>query len=444
MPKIKNRRLKGEGYFTKQKNAYIYKLPVGKYENNRTKYLSFSGASKQVAIERAMNYKIAQATTAMNRSVAPKLKDYITSWLRISKKDANAVRPQTYTRMCSVVDNQIIPTIGDYRITELTKTIIQSEMLNPLLNEVNQRTGVTLSVSTVRKALVHLKDCLNQAVDDGILARNPCRGIKIGKNITQKKSHEVRFFDDEEIERFVGAARATTLKGTRIYKYGELFVLDIYTGLRIGEMLALRKKDVDLSKRKITVRAGMVNYFDLDKDSATYRKSVVFCVDQTKTNNGCRDVFLNAEAFKIVQKMMNRCEEDNDFLVTGCSKTLLYSNVLRTYKKICMRAGLENPNGIHTLRHTCASLMFRRGIDVKVVSDLLGHASVAFTYDTYIHLVQAQTEESLSQISGSVSERNHKELVAGALQEGLTKNTISQLLAIMPVETFANALAEIC
>ncbi len=73
--------------------------------------------------------------------------------------------------------------------------------------------------------------------------------------------------------------------------------------------------------------------------------------------------------------------------------------ILRTYKSICVKAKIENPGGLHTLRHTCASSLFRNGIDAKTISTILGHGNVQFTCNTYIHLLEDQTNDALEQIS---------------------------------------------
>lgn len=446
MAKKETRGMRGEGYFLKKDNINLYRIPIGLYENGRTKYMSFSGKTKREAYTRAMDYK---AIHIDKRPLGdnPILSDYLKQWLRVYKKDAKAVKSQTYTRMCGVVNRQIIPKIGDYRVCDLTKNIIQSELINPLLNEINTYTNRPLSISSVSKALIHLKDCLNQAVNDEIILRNPCAGIKLNVNAPGNQTKEIRFLTDEEIESFTEAARATTVNGFPVYKYSEILIFDIFTGLRAGEFLVLQKKDVDLNKRRVRVHGGLINYYDLDEESPTYRTSVNFHAEGTKTSSGARYVPLCDEALAIATSLCSRCKSDDDYIVTGTASTILYSNVLRTFKQICARAGISTPNGVHTLRHTCASLLIRNKTDIKIVSEMLGHSSVNFTYDIYVHLIKEQTDEAVRKIGRSMAGKerlNQKSMIEVAVEEGLTPKTISQLLMAIPADVLGVLLSEIC
>lgn len=69
-----------------------------------------------------------------------------------------------------------------------------------------------------------------------------------------------------------------------------------------------------------------------------------------------------------------------------------------SYLGICKKANIDNPQGLHTLRHTFASLMIRKGIDIKIISEMLGHSSVSFTYNTYVHLIEEEKAKVISQL----------------------------------------------
>ncbi len=75
------------------------------------------------------------------------------------------------------------------------------------------------------------------------------------------------------------------------------------------------------------------------------------------------------------------------------------NNALGTYSWICKRAGIENHQGLHTLRHTFASLMIRKGVDIKIVSEMIGHSSVTFTYNTYVHLQEDDKADAIKRLA---------------------------------------------
>ncbi len=450
---MSKRGVKGEGYFFKNKyGGWTYNLPIGVYHDagkttsNKTRYKSFNGATKQKAKKRAMDWY--NAFNISRPGFDPYLKDYLNWWLKNIKKDSKKVRPQTYTRMCTVVENQIIPCLGNYKLSELTKSLVQVKLINFLQKTTNPNTHKPLSVSTISKALTHLRDCLNYAVEDDVLAKNPCKSLKVEPIDIEKEDEEIRFFNDEEIARFFQAARATTVNGYPVYKYGEILLLDFYTGLRAGELAALRKMDIDLQRKRILVRENLVNYYDMDDDSETYRQTVQLVAKKTKTRNGDkRYVPLCDDAVRIVEELMVRCKDDEDYLVNGSKDLVMYSTLRRCYQTICARANIENPRGVHTLRHTCASMLLRRGVDIKVISGLLGHSSVSFTYDTYIHIIKEQTEDAVNQLNESMRtsliEEKKPAVLSAIVGRGLTREAISGLLQIMSPEELGRLLQEV-
>lgn len=395
MAKIRD--VKGLGYFSKTNNGYVYKIPIGTYETGNTQYKSFSAKTKKAARERAIKFQEENAELFM-KTESPLLETYIMWWAKTYKRDAREVRPQTYTRMCNTIHHQIIPRIGKYRLMELTKTIIQTELVNPLLNEVSPRTGKRLSASSVSKALIHLRDCLNQAVEDEMIQKNPCASIRLPKQIAEERKKEIRFFNDEEINAFCTAASEKTVNGYPVCKFGRALILDLYTGLRIGELINLKKTDIDLEKSLIHVSSASIQYYDQDEDSETYKRSIIVDSYKTKTKNGIRKVPLCPEAKQIIIQLINECDDDNNFLINNSSVPVEYHNIRRTYRNICQKAGIEDACGVHTLRHTCASLMLRRGVDVKVIAQILGHGSAQFTYDTYIHITEEQIEDAAKKL----------------------------------------------
>ncbi len=87
--------------------------------------------------------------------------------------------------------------------------------------------------------------------------------------------------------------------------------------------------------------------------------------------------------------------DDYVYTTNGCRDL---TSIEDTYKRICKKAEISNPQGVHTLRHTCASLLIRKGIDIKIISEMLGHASVSFTYNTYVHLLDEEKARIIGEL----------------------------------------------
>lgn len=442
-----NRGVKGEGYFSQVGDKYLYKIPAGTYENGRTKYKAFTGNTKKEAYERGMEYRrrVGDASAFGND---PYLKDYIMWWAKVYKRDAKSVRQSTYTRLCRTITNQIIPTIGNLRLSELTVSVIQTRMVNALLNNDSPWTGKPLAPRTVEKTVIHLKDCLEQAVEDRLIRTNPCAKVKKPTAVQSPTQNEMRFFTDDEIIRFEKAAYAQTKNGFPVYKHADAFVLVLFTGMRIGEAAALTAADVDLEKRRIHIHRTSVAYYDMDDESPTFRSMVQYNSEKTKTDSGDRYVPLGEDtAYRAASSLVRRCKKNpNANLISGEENvTIPYSSLLTSYKAICRRAEIENPNGPHTLRHSFASMMIRNGADIKVLSKILGHKSASFTYDTYVHIIAEQMTGAVQGISPKrqkESKKVYRQIVQKAVAEGITQESLKTLFGVMDPELVGKFLAE--
>ncbi len=172
----------------------------------------------------------------------------------------------------------------------------------------------------------------------------------------------------------------------------KLLILDIYTGLRVGELAALKWSDVDFEHRKLNVSKNVVSTYNFSKSEGKKERIV-----QNSTKSRDRVVPLNKSAISLLKEMYDSSSDKSGYILGG-RKPVSANSLINTYKRVCKRAGIENCCGIHTLRHTFASLLFLKGVDIKVISEILGHADTGFTYNTYIHLTGNQTELAVEKL----------------------------------------------
>lgn len=211
---------------------------------------------------------------------------------------------------------------------------------------------------------------------------------------------KVKYYTEEETKQIIAQATAKNGAGSLIFRLGYAIPLLLNTGLRAGELLALRwDEDVDLTKRIIYIRHNMVMVKNRDPDSD--KKYVLLDQNSTKTQRGERSLYLNDVAYNALLELKK---------VTGNSKYVMSSirykpinatNLDRMFKAICVRCGFpeEKIYGVHALRHTFASRLLQKGIDIKVISDALGHADTKITYNTYIHLSEDQRRKAVEIIN---------------------------------------------
>lgn len=172
---------------------------------------------------------------------------YMTNWLTTNKR--NVLKPKSYDRLESTLNNQVIPQIGHIQLAALKPADIQ-KMINALKDGGK-------SYSTIKKAYDAVNDCFRTGVIQKTVAENPTLGVTLpAKN--QFEQSEIKFFTKEEVDALYIAARKTYKNGTRVYRLGEIIIFDINTGLRLGELLALKWSDIDMESRLMTIQSNRV------------------------------------------------------------------------------------------------------------------------------------------------------------------------------------------
>ncbi len=310
-----------------------------------------------------------------NFAASVTVEDYIKKWLYEVK--ANTLKPSSFDRKEEVINYQIIPYIGGISIHSLSSDNIQS-----MVNELKK----SYSYSTIKKAYECINACLKYAVKKHDLPYNVAESVTIPKS-TQRSDCDIRFFTEGEIRLITQESVRCHNNGNRVYRIGgEIITFLLNTGLRIGEALALEWQNVDFKKQLVTVRSNVVYVKDRSESNRSY-----CCVKQpsTKTRNGSRIIPLNSEAMRALISLRGLNDNTPYVFATKNGKRITPRNIDRTFRSILKRCGIAC-TGVHSLRHTFASRLFAKGVDVKTVSELLGHSDVGITYDTYIHLIQEQ------------------------------------------------------
>jgi integrase len=196
-------------------------------------------------------------------------------------------------------------------------------------------------------------------------------------------------YEKDEQERLVTAF--TEIKGNKLrLRYGWGAVLILETGLRAGEALALEWPDINEEMRTLKVNKNMVR---------VNGKNIV--QRTTKTESGKRTIPLNARAMEAIRHLKaQRIVGCPYVFATQTGKYLSYRNLLATMEKACEAAGVEH-RGLHALRHSFASNLYAKGVEVKIISRLLGHTSVEITYNRYIHFFEGDIDDTLRQAVGA-------------------------------------------
>ena len=308
------------------------------------------------------------------------VKDYLRRWLR-DYAEVN-VSPSTYERYEEMIEHHVIPALGAYRLRALRPAHIQKAYQDFESAGGRRRKGEPLQARTVKHIHAVFRQALRFAVQWQLLANNPSDAAAPPR--AERK--EMRALNQEEAGRFLEEA------GESPY-YPVFFVL-LQTGVRIGEALAFRWQDIDLGR----ATASIVR---------THRffggQGIV--AGPPKTPRSRRLISLSPETVRVLAEHrriqlehrlgLGPAYRDNDLVFADDIGGPLYdSTVRRAFYAIVRRAGLPRDLRIHDLRHTAATLMLANGVHVKVVSERLGHADIAFTLKTYGHVLPGMDESA--------------------------------------------------
>lgn len=297
--------------------------------------------------------------------------EYLNRWLKDSVR--GTVRASTVERHEINVRVHIVPTLGRVKLKALAPANVRGLH--------REKLDAGLAPATVRKIHSTLHKALAQAVADGLLPRNAA-DVKAPRPAPE----EMRPFSEDEARRFLEAARGDTFEA--------LYCLAITAGLRRGELLALRWDDADLERG--TLRVGR---------SLTREKGRYFLGD-TKTKKGRRQVNLTPRTVAALKAHRKRqleqrvrhagLHEDRGLVFATSTGAIVNPEnfVRRRFKPLLKRVGLPEGTRFHDLRHTCATLLLGRGVHPKLVQELLGHATVAMTLDTYSHYLPSMGDQA--------------------------------------------------
>lgn len=303
------------------------------------------------------------------------LTSYIAEWLTTFKQ--TTVKQSTYDRLLTSVKALEGFEIATMPIGEITCIDIQR-----YVNELIKR---GYGLSTIKKQMRIVTAPLKQASALHIISKDPGIGIRLPSRYNVAKPERlIEAYTDEEQT----ALRSVLYNGQRA-GYSAI-ILMIETGLRVGEALALRWQDVQLTRKRIYVRNTVVRL-------ANRKQS--FVQDSVKSESSRRTVPLTPEAIRLLERLYER--RKNEWVFTNDDGERLSYEALRYQTRIaCQEAGIEY-RGEHVFRHTFATNCYHKGIDVKILSRLLGHADVNITYNLYIHLYGDGFDEMFSALTGN-------------------------------------------
>lgn len=365
------KRTNGEGTLYQDKTGlWRGELTIGYDESGKRIKKQFTSMDLEV-VQKKMNeekYRLNRNMSTQSNSFT--VKEWMEFWLVTYK--ANMIKPRTYDYYEFNLIHYAYDVIGSIKLDKIKSIQIQ-QLYNILFNK-------GLSTSTISGVHIPLNQAFEQAINNELIYKNPCKGVKLPK----KEPRKSRAMTIEEQESFTKSCTNTT--------YHNLFIFLLNTGMRRGEGLSITWDDVDFDNMTLMVNKSMTTIINRSDAAETTRSQAI---STTKTESGTRTIPINKACLAILKRQ----PRNNDFIF--CSKVgtpLIERNVHRAFHDLLKKSGIKESSGltIHSLRHTFATRLLEKNANIKTVSELLGHKSIQITLDVYSHVLPNLKSETIN------------------------------------------------
>ena len=333
----------------------------------------FYGAGKKEAEEKAEEYmnKIKNGMSLDFENVT--IDELIYKWLfQVKKNEIKASSFQSYEGTYrNYIKDSDIAGLKVYN----TKSIQIQEYYNKL--------GKAKTYSQIKKLNKLLKQFFFYAEREGFILKNPCTNITIpGNSVKKSVNQEIEYFNTEEIKQLKKA-----FKGN---KFENLVLVALGTGLRQGELLALKWENVHLDEGYLEVKETVKKVYVFDDKG---NKEIKTIYNTPKTSNSIRRVDLPTKIINLLSTM----EKDSEFVFSENGQPFSAKTLFGNWKKILTASDIPYKK-FHSLRHTYATMLLTNGVDLKTVQDLMGHSDITIT-QIYLHVLPKTKTDAVNKIN---------------------------------------------
>ena len=262
----------------------------------------------------------------------------------------------------------------------MKNTPIQKLRFNPMKNYLLSETGCSQGV--IDKIYMMVQRVMREAVKRKIITENPIADLKKPK--TSQHREKIRALTTDE------QVRLYEILTTEDINYSHQMLLSMFTGMRMGEINALRADDVDLNARTISV----------NKTIARDLKGKAYISKSAKTAKGNREIRISETALPLVREII-MCADGNDYLFMHKGRLLNTSQVNMVFQRMIEKYGITDKKvkgklSLHSLRHTFATRCIEAGMQAKVLQHILGHTDIKITLNTYCDAFESFQNENIA------------------------------------------------
>lgn len=307
-----------------------------------------------------------------------KVKEFLNTWL--NKYIKYSIKLRTWVTYQNIILNHIIPILGDYSLDEITPSIIQDFTLYKIEHG-NLITGNKLSYNTVNSIISVLKQAFKYAYNLKLISTDITFGFHIPKR-TEKKIEVFNHKEQQLLESYCLSKKSNYIG----------IIICLYTGIRIGELLSLTWDDINFEKNLLSINKN-VSTIKVDGKYINY-------IDSPKTKSSIRIVPIPKNIITLL-KSIKKLKKSNYIISTNKNSMVSIRSYQKSYSNILKKLKIKHKN-FHSLRHTFATRALELGIDVKSLSEILGHKNASITLNRYSHSFLNYKIEMINKLSKSL------------------------------------------
>lgn len=361
-----------------RKGENIYKRKDGRWEARYIKGRNDDG-SIHYGYVYAKSYKEAKqkkSTIQSANTIKDNKKDLINAndfanwseqWL--SHKQ-NRIKISSYAKYSNLLSSYIIPFLGEKELETINSYAI--EIWIDALISTGGNNGNGVSEKTASDAISVVKSILRYANQINPILK--IQKIDVSIKHTASELHILSRDDQSILTKYI-------IENPNRKNLGILICL--YSGIRIGELCALKMSDINIEQRYLYIHSTMQRIKNYEHENDTSKSKTQVIIISPKSKSSIRRIPIPANLVDIIKDFVST--KDDEFFLTGALENFIEPRVIQYhFKKILKKCNIESTN-FHSIRHTFATRCVELGFDIKTLSEILGHASVNITMNRYVH-----------------------------------------------------------
>jgi integrase len=312
-----------------------------------------------------------------------KLADYLEFWLEEVHKPA--IKLTSYLRYRTLLNKHIIPDLGYILLQKLSVRHIQSFYARKV------KEGLSAQTVHILHAILH------KALHDAMLSNLVAGNVSDNVSLPRIEKHETRTLTIQQAQKLLESVQGHPLEA--------LFIMALTTGMRQGELIGLRWRDISFEHCSIYIYR-----------TVTYAAKRGFIISEPKTTASRRKIAIPAFLIEVLKqhqatqkethtKARGHWKENDLVFCNGHGEFLHPASLVWTFRNLLTKAGLERIR-FHDLRHSAATILLTMGVHPKVVQELLGHSTIRLTMDTYSHVLPSIQAEAIDRLGSLFQQQN--------------------------------------